>query len=101
MMSCVTFIFFVSSPRHVAGLNTGRARNIAEWREQNGPFINREQLKLVKGMGPKTYQQCAGFIRINPQTRYTLCKLHVKIHKHTDTHTTKILFYIVFLLNSH
>ncbi|XP_070833681.1 S1 RNA-binding domain-containing protein 1 [Chaetodon trifascialis] len=54
--------------RHVAGLNVGRARSIAEWREQNGPFINREQLKLVKGMGPKTYQQCAGFIRINPQT---------------------------------
>ncbi|XP_045926143.1 S1 RNA-binding domain-containing protein 1 isoform X3 [Micropterus dolomieu] len=54
--------------RHVAGLNAGRARNIAEWREQKGPFINREQLKLVKGMGPKTYQQCAGFIRINPQT---------------------------------
>ncbi|KAM9808531.1 S1 RNA-binding domain-containing protein 1 [Syngnathus typhle] len=51
--------------RHVAGLNTGRARSIAEWREQNGPFVNREQLKLVKGMGPKSYQQCAGFIRIN------------------------------------
>ncbi|XP_044069334.1 S1 RNA-binding domain-containing protein 1 [Siniperca chuatsi] len=54
--------------RHVAGLNALRARNIAEWREQNGPFTNREQLKLVKGMGPKTYQQCTGFIRINPQT---------------------------------
>ncbi|KAL6102104.1 srbd1 [Pungitius sinensis] len=54
--------------RHVAGLNAGRARNISEWREQKGPFNNREQLKLVKGMGPKTYQQCAGFIRINPQT---------------------------------
>uniref|UniRef100_A0A673B5Y6 S1 RNA binding domain 1 n=1 Tax=Sphaeramia orbicularis TaxID=375764 RepID=A0A673B5Y6_9TELE len=54
--------------RHVAGLNAGRARSIAEWREQNGPFTNREQLKLVKGMGPKSYQQCAGFIRINPQT---------------------------------
>uniref|UniRef100_A0A674MX58 S1 RNA binding domain 1 n=1 Tax=Takifugu rubripes TaxID=31033 RepID=A0A674MX58_TAKRU len=60
--------------RHVAGLNVGRARSIAEWREQNGPFINREQLKLVKGMGPKTYQQCAGFIRINPQTR--TCRDH-------------------------
>ncbi|KAM7385357.1 hypothetical protein PAMP_001444 [Pampus punctatissimus] len=58
--------------RHVAGLNAGRARNIAEWREQNGPFINREQLKLVKGMGPKTYQQCAGFIRINPQTPHSV-----------------------------
>ncbi|XP_034537852.1 S1 RNA-binding domain-containing protein 1 [Notolabrus celidotus] len=57
--------------RHISGLNVSRAKNIAEWREQNGPFINREQLKLVKSMGPKTYQQCAGFIRINPQTAHS------------------------------
>ncbi|XP_068597742.1 S1 RNA-binding domain-containing protein 1 [Brachionichthys hirsutus] len=54
--------------RHLAGLNAGRAKSIAEWREQNGPFTNREQLKQVKGMGPKSFQQCAGFIRINLQT---------------------------------
>ncbi|KAI1894420.1 hypothetical protein AGOR_G00115620 [Albula goreensis] len=53
--------------RHVAGLNAGRARSIAEWREKNGPFVNREQLKLVKGLGPKSFQQCAGFIRVNPE----------------------------------
>ncbi|KAJ8248308.1 hypothetical protein GJAV_G00240620 [Gymnothorax javanicus] len=53
--------------RHVAGLNAGRAKSIVEWREKNGPFINREQLKLVKGLGPKSFQQCAGFIRINPE----------------------------------
>ncbi|KAM4607034.1 S1 RNA-binding domain-containing protein 1 [Polymixia lowei] len=58
--------------RHVAGLNAGRARSIAEWRETNGPFVNREQLKLVKGMGPKSFQQCAGFIRINPQNLHSL-----------------------------
>uniref|UniRef100_A0A8C5C5M9 S1 RNA binding domain 1 n=1 Tax=Gadus morhua TaxID=8049 RepID=A0A8C5C5M9_GADMO len=52
--------------RHVSGLNAGRARSIVEWREKNGPFFNREQLRLVKGMGPKSFQQCAGFIRINP-----------------------------------
>uniref|UniRef100_A0A8C7S1U0 S1 RNA binding domain 1 n=1 Tax=Oncorhynchus mykiss TaxID=8022 RepID=A0A8C7S1U0_ONCMY len=52
--------------RHVAGLNIGRAKSIAEWRETNGPFMNRDQLRLVKGLGPKSYQQCAGFIRINP-----------------------------------
>ncbi|XP_067278032.1 S1 RNA-binding domain-containing protein 1 isoform X2 [Pseudorasbora parva] len=54
--------------RHIAGLNAGRARNIMEWKEKNGPFLNREQLKLVKGLGPKSFQQCAGFIRINPET---------------------------------
>ncbi|XP_041107670.1 S1 RNA-binding domain-containing protein 1-like isoform X2 [Polyodon spathula] len=53
--------------RHVAGLNAGRAKNIMEWREKNGPFINRGQLKEVKGVGPTTFQQCAGFIRINPE----------------------------------
>uniref|UniRef100_A0A8C9QYI7 S1 RNA binding domain 1 n=1 Tax=Scleropages formosus TaxID=113540 RepID=A0A8C9QYI7_SCLFO len=59
--------------RHVAGLNAGRARSIVEWREKSGPFINREQLKLVKGLGPKSFQQCAGFIRINPEHFQTLC----------------------------
>ncbi|XP_037394204.1 S1 RNA-binding domain-containing protein 1 [Pygocentrus nattereri] len=54
--------------RHVAGLNAGRARSIVEWREKNGPFLNREQLKLVKGLGPKSFQQCAGFVRINPES---------------------------------
>lgn len=64
--------------RHIAGLNAGRARNIMEWKEKNGPFLNREQLKLVKGLGPKSFQQCAGFIRINPETvpRYTACPCH-------------------------
>ena len=52
----------------MAGLNAGRARSIAEWREKSGPFQNREQLKQVKGLGPKSFQQCAGFIRINPET---------------------------------
>uniref|UniRef100_A0ABZ3NPQ3 S1 RNA binding domain 1 n=1 Tax=Gadus morhua TaxID=8049 RepID=A0ABZ3NPQ3_GADMO len=57
--------------RHVSGLNAGRARSIVEWREKNGPFFNREQLRLVKGMGPKSFQQCAGFIRINPHNLHS------------------------------
>ncbi|EHB18300.1 S1 RNA-binding domain-containing protein 1 [Heterocephalus glaber] len=59
--------------RHIAGLNTNRAKNIIEWREKNGPFINREQLKKVKGLGPKSFQQCAGFIRINQDYIRTFC----------------------------
>uniref|UniRef100_T1JNU4 S1 motif domain-containing protein n=1 Tax=Strigamia maritima TaxID=126957 RepID=T1JNU4_STRMM len=50
--------------RKVAGLNKTTAKNIVEWRSLNGPFQNREQLKSVKGVGPKSYEQCAGFIRI-------------------------------------
>ncbi|XP_013204423.1 S1 RNA-binding domain-containing protein 1 [Microtus ochrogaster] len=59
--------------RHIAGLNANRAKNIIEWREKNGPFINREQLKNVKGLGPKSFQQCAGFIRINQDYIQTFC----------------------------
>ncbi|XP_039743193.1 S1 RNA-binding domain-containing protein 1 isoform X1 [Pteropus medius] len=59
--------------RHIAGLNANRAKNVIEWREKNGPFVNREQLKKVKGLGPKSFQQCAGFIRINQDYIRTFC----------------------------
>ncbi|KAG8443632.1 hypothetical protein GDO86_008977 [Hymenochirus boettgeri] len=60
--------------RHIAGLNATRAKNIIEWREKSGPFINREQLKLVKGLGPKSFQQCAGFIRMNQEYIRNFCR---------------------------
>ena len=50
--------------RRIAGLNENRAKAIVAWREVNGRFINREQLKTVKGIGQKSYEQCAGFARI-------------------------------------
>ncbi|XP_029639002.1 S1 RNA-binding domain-containing protein 1-like isoform X1 [Octopus sinensis] len=52
--------------RKVSGLSSSQAKHIIEWREKQGNFCNREQLRLVKGIGEKTYNQCAGFIRINP-----------------------------------
>ncbi|XP_006272234.1 S1 RNA-binding domain-containing protein 1 [Alligator mississippiensis] len=64
--------------RHIAGLNANRAKNIIEWREKNGPFINREQLKEVKGLGPKTFQQCAGFIRFNQEYIKAFCSSQQK-----------------------
>eukprot|EP00062_Callorhinchus_milii_P011951 gi/632958459/ref/XP_007895051.1/ PREDICTED: S1 RNA-binding domain-containing protein 1 [Callorhinchus milii] len=76
---CVSFVgvdINISSEtlmRHVAGLNASRAKSIIEWREKNGAFINREQLKEVRGLGPKTFQQCAGFIRINPENIKGFC----------------------------
>ncbi|KAG7214053.1 hypothetical protein KM043_001419 [Ampulex compressa] len=54
--------------KRVAGLNASRASKIIEWRIQKGPFKNREQLLDVKGIGGKTFEQCAGFIRILPET---------------------------------
>ena len=49
---------------HISGLNSAIAREIVNYRNENGKFINREQLKKVKKLGDKTYQQCAGFLRI-------------------------------------
>ncbi len=48
----------------VAGLTKGTAQNIVTYREENGAFTARTQLKKVKGLGPKAYEQCAGFLRI-------------------------------------
>ena len=41
----------------IAGLTSARAKKVVEWREQNGAFLNRDQLKLVSGLGPKSYEQ--------------------------------------------
>ncbi|XP_045167532.2 S1 RNA-binding domain-containing protein 1-like isoform X2 [Mercenaria mercenaria] len=50
---------------HVSGLSAARAKKVLEFRDQFGPFICREQLKAVKGLGAKTYEQAAGFIRVH------------------------------------
>ncbi|KAJ9581337.1 hypothetical protein L9F63_023485, partial [Diploptera punctata] len=57
--------------RRVAGLNSARAEKLIEWRRTNGPFTNRQQLKKVKGIGAKTFEQCAGFVRVIPETAKT------------------------------
>ena len=48
----------------VAGLSASTAKNVVTWREENGAFTSRAQLKKVKGLGPKAFEQCAGFLRI-------------------------------------
>lgn len=49
----------------VAGLTRMMAQNIVNWRDENGQFRNREQLLKVSRLGPKAFEQCAGFLRIN------------------------------------
>ena len=49
---------------HISGLNAGIAKEIVNYRNENGRFTNREQLLKVKKLGPKAYTQCAGFLRI-------------------------------------
>lgn len=48
----------------VAGLGPAVAKNVVAYREENGRFTNRSQLKKVSKLGPKAFEQCAGFLRI-------------------------------------
>lgn len=50
---------------YIAGINMGIAKNIVAQREEEGAFKNRKQLLKVKKLGAKTYEQCAGFMRIS------------------------------------
>ncbi|RWS03533.1 S1 RNA-binding domain-containing protein 1-like protein [Dinothrombium tinctorium] len=52
----------------VSGLTLQIAKRIVDARKENGPFISREQLLEIKGIGLKQYEQCAGFVRIIPET---------------------------------
>jgi uncharacterized protein len=49
---------------YVSGLSPVLAKNIVNWRDQNGVFKSRKQLKDVPRLGPKAFEQCAGFLRI-------------------------------------
>ena len=50
---------------YVAGLNSGVAKNIEKYRQENGKITNRAQLKKVPKLGDKAFEQCAGFLRIS------------------------------------
>ena len=55
----------------VSGLNSTISKNIVAFREENGPFANRTQLKNVPKLGPKAFEQCAGFLRV-PESKEIL-----------------------------
>ncbi len=50
--------------QYISGINMAIANNIVKYREEKGKFKNRNQLKKVGKLGPKAYEQCAGFLRI-------------------------------------
>ena len=68
--------------QQVAGLNATTAKNIVAYREENGPFTSRSQLKKVPKLGPKAFQQCAGFLRI-PESRELLDNTGVHLESYT------------------
>lgn len=49
---------------HIAGINQTIAKNIVAYRTENGAFTDRKQLKKVAKLGPKAFEQCAGFLRV-------------------------------------
>jgi uncharacterized protein len=50
--------------KFVSGINSGTAKKIVKYRESNGKITGRDQLKSIPGMGEKTFEQCAGFLKI-------------------------------------
>ena len=56
---------------HVAGLNAATAKNIVKYREANGPFTARRQILKVPKLGPRAFEQCAGFLRV-PESKNVL-----------------------------
>ncbi len=50
---------------YISGISKAIAKNIVAYREENGQFVSRNQLLKVAKLGPKAYEQCAGFMRIN------------------------------------
>ena len=63
--------------RQVAGLTNVTAKNIVTYREENGAFTGRKQLLKVPKLGPKAFEQCAGFLRV-PESRQVLD--HTGVH---------------------
>ena len=57
--------------QRVSGLNATTAKIVVVYREENGPFTSRAQLKKVPKLGPKAFQQCAGFLRV-PESKSVL-----------------------------
>ena len=49
---------------YVSGITKTTAKNIVDYKIENGPFTNRQEILKVKGIGPKAFVQCAGFLRI-------------------------------------
>ena len=57
--------------QRVAGLTAATAKNVVKYREENGPFASRREIRKVPKLGPKAFEQCAGFLRV-PESRTVL-----------------------------
>lgn len=86
----------VSLLNYVSGIGNTTAKNIIQYREENGSFNSRKELLNVKKLGKKTYEQCAGFIKIdNPE--YPLD--NTTIHPESYDATYKLLDKLNYSVN--
>lgn len=74
--------------QRVSGLNAATAKNIVTYREDNGVFTSRTQLRKVPKLGPKAFEQCAGFLRV-PESQSVLD--HTGVHPESYTAAKKFL----------
>jgi len=72
----------------VSGLSAATAKNIVRYREENGIFTTRRQLLKVAKLGPKAFEQCAGFLRV-PESKSVLD--HTGVHPESYTAAEKLL----------
>ena len=82
--------------QYVAGLNKGTAQSIVTYREENGAFHNRKEIKKVPKIGDKAFEQCIGFLRI-PESNNPLDK--TSIHPESYKIAEDILKYLGFTSN--
>ena len=73
---------------YVAGLNGTTAKNLVKYREENGAFTSRKQILKVPKLGPKAFEQCAGFLRI-PESPFVLD--HTAVHPESYAAAEKLL----------
>lgn len=86
----------VSLLNYVSGIGNATAKNIIKYREENGSFNSRKELLKVKKLGKKTYEQCAGFIKVkNPE--YPLD--NTTIHPESYDTTYKLLEKLNYSVN--
>ena len=86
--------------RRVAGVSAATAKNIVAWREEEGAFTSRAQLKKVKGLGPKAYEQCAGFLRL-PEAKNRLDATAVHPESYAAAKALELADAPVFALTQH
>ncbi len=66
---------------HIAGINKTLAKNIVVYRDENGAFKNRAELLKVPKLGPKAYEQCAGFLRVSGDNILDNTSVHPESYK--------------------